>query len=308
MLSLKGKSLLLLLLATSSVQAATVTRITTFSDGAVLFAADLNGEFNNLVNAANNITDDNIATTAAIDPKKLLGTIAGTGVGRDGATGVLSVNVDDSTLSTSGDNLIIKDLGVTTAKLALSSVTTQILADASVTTAKLGLSSVTTQILTDSAVTTAKIALNAVTTQLIADESVTFAKQADRLSGVTTGVGNVAVSAASGSFVHTTVTPTDVTNLSVTLTTKGSLVKVMMVPVGSSTSSGVAVNVSGFVMFLEDGSQISDHTVSGSAGIPCSSFQTVSQPAAGTHTYKVQARTGSSSILVTQCRLVAYEL
>lgn len=52
----------------------------------------------------------------------LASSVAGDGLTH--TTGVLSVNVDDSTVELSGGNLQVKDLGITTAKLAAASVTT----------------------------------------------------------------------------------------------------------------------------------------------------------------------------------------
>lgn len=102
--------------------AAQISRIKTFSDGEILTASDLNAEFNNVVDGVNSITDDNVASNAAISPAKIATSIAGDGLGRNGSTGVLSVTVDDSTLEISADTVQVKDGGITLDKLATSTI------------------------------------------------------------------------------------------------------------------------------------------------------------------------------------------
>ena len=87
--------------------------------------------------------------------------------------------VDNTSTQLSGGAIIVKDGGVTTAKLNDGAVTTAKIADANVTTAKIADSNVTTAKIADANVTTAKIADSNVTTAKIADSNVTFAKLAD---------------------------------------------------------------------------------------------------------------------------------
>jgi hypothetical protein len=87
--------------------------------------------------------------------------------------------VDNTSTQLSGGAIIVKDGGVTTAKLNDGAVTTVKIADANVTTAKIADSNVTTAKIADANVTTAKIADSNVTTAKIADSNVTFAKLAD---------------------------------------------------------------------------------------------------------------------------------
>lgn len=112
--------------------------------------------------------------------------IAGAGLIGGGSSGsvTLDINPDNSTIEISGDAVRIKDLGVTTAKLADSAVTTAKILDSNVTTAKINDLAVTTGKINDLAVTTGKINDLAVTTGKIADSGVTTAKIAD--SNVTT--------------------------------------------------------------------------------------------------------------------------
>lgn len=137
------RSLFLLLLIAVPVIAAQVSRLTTFTDGSVLTASDLNSEFNNVISGINSINDSQVSATAAIDPKKLGSTIAGDGIARDSSTGVLAVNDDDTTLTISGDVLKVKDTGISATQLATSAVTSVKILDATIATADLAAASVT---------------------------------------------------------------------------------------------------------------------------------------------------------------------
>jgi len=66
--------------------------------------------------------------------------------------------VDNTSTQLSGGAIIVKDGGVTTAKIADSNVTTAKIADANVTTAKISDANVTTAKIADSNVTFAKLA------------------------------------------------------------------------------------------------------------------------------------------------------
>jgi hypothetical protein len=74
-----------------------------------------------------------------------------------------ALGVDNTTIEISSNNLQVKDLGITTAKLADQSVTTAKIADLNVTTIKIDDLAVTTQKIDNLAVTTAKIDALAVT-------------------------------------------------------------------------------------------------------------------------------------------------
>ena len=87
--------------------------------------------------------------------------------------------VDNVSTQLSGGAIVVKDGGVTTAKLNDNAVTTVKIADANVTTAKIADANVTTAKLNDGAITTPKIADANVTTAKIADANVTFAKLTD---------------------------------------------------------------------------------------------------------------------------------
>lgn len=125
-----------LLLFTVVATAATISRVKTFSDGEILTASDLNAEFDNVVDGVNSISNDNIASNAAISPAKISSAIKGSGLTRNGTSGALSVNVDNVGVEISGDNIQLKDLGVTTGKINDLAVTTGKIAANAVTRAK----------------------------------------------------------------------------------------------------------------------------------------------------------------------------
>jgi microcystin-dependent protein len=112
-----------LFLVSTIAVAGTISRLTTFQDGQVLFASDLNSELNQIINLLNgSIDNDNLSNTANISASKLSATIAGDGIGRNSSTGVLAVNVDASTIEISGDTLQVKDAGITLAKLSTAAI------------------------------------------------------------------------------------------------------------------------------------------------------------------------------------------
>ena len=134
--------------------------------------------------------------------------------------GILSANVDDTTVQITGNNIAVKtvDTGqlatsaVTSGKISDGSVVEAKIADAAVTEAKLASNSVTsnkisggsviTAKLGDDSVTNAKIASNAVGTTEIADDAVTNAKIGASAVG-TTEINNNAVTLAKMQTIST---------------------------------------------------------------------------------------------------------
>lgn len=161
---------------------------------------------------------------------------------------------------------------------------------------------------------------------VIPNGSVTTAKLA---SGAVTQAKRAAlglqVSSSSGSFTTTSASLVDVTNLSVTAVSTGRPMFVGMVPDGtggaamvSATLSVAAVAVSGNLDILEDAVTFIGPFSLSHAGAsatlaaywPCPAYQVIYTPAAGSHTYKVQASRTSANltVAVSNCKLVAYEL
>lgn len=168
-------------------------------------------------------------------------------------------------------------------------------------------------------------AANSVTTAKVADGAITYAKLAAR-SGFNNpaGIGEMARSASSGTFFHQNTATADVTNLSVTLTTKGGPVEILMVDDESLSNAGITVqcSASGFpnasVKIYRDATQLTNIQLGSTAGsypvssfLPASSVKHIDFPAAGTYVYKVAVSTGSTAttaIGVTRCKLIAREL
>ena len=158
---------------------------------------------------ANNAVTTNKIADDSVTASKIALDVAGDGLGQDGASGALKVNVDPNTLEISADAVGIKDSGVTELKIANNAVTTNKIADDSVTASKIALDVAgdglgqdgasgalkvnvdpnTLEIsadavgIKDSGVSELKIANNAVTTNKIADDAVTASKIALDVAG-----------------------------------------------------------------------------------------------------------------------------
>lgn len=165
-------------------------------------------------------------------------------------------------------------------------------------------------------VTTAKIADDAVTTAKILDGAITAAKLAAL---------NYQLSSSSGSYSLTgTTSITDVTNLSVSITTTGRPVFVGLISDGTGVQSTIVysdtqVQLSPELYFYRGATNISTQSfaqrVGGSSvysftGVPVSAVSHIDIPSAGTHTYKFSVRsTASTAIMeVLNAKLIAYEL
>jgi len=96
-------------------------------------------------------------------------------------------SVDNASTQLSGGAIVVKDSGVTAAKLADNSVTTSKILDANVTTSKI----------LDANVTTSKIADNSVTTSKILDDNITLLKLATTLKDSLYPIGSIYINAVS---------------------------------------------------------------------------------------------------------------
>lgn len=154
-----------------------------------------------------------------------------------------------------------------------------------------------------------------------------IAETRTRSTGTTVGVGGIAVSNGCGAFVTANTTATDVTNLSVTITTSGRPVRLELITEDDSNESNVVINRTssnlprGYMWFVRGSSVIGRHelalNVDTSAtenliaiGWPPSAFAQIDFPSAGTYTYKIMVynQNASSQFVVNYCKLVAYEL
>lgn len=305
--------------------AAIVSRVYNFTDGSILTATQLNNEFNNLVNGVNSIDNANIVTGANILPIKINSTIAGSGLNRSGSTGVLSVGVDDASIEISSNNLQIKALGVTTAKINTSAVTAAKIDSGAVTSGKIATGAVSednlgTGVVTETkiggaAVTVNKIGSNAVTTAKIDTNAVTFVKMFARATSATATEGNVALSTSTGSNAFTT--EEVLATASLVISTSNRPIFIGMINDSAIDSGGFVGSNNGIttIKFKIDGTTVStnyfnigDNNGGDSGGvIPCSSFFSIVTSTTGTKSVTVTG-TGTASASVESCKLVAYEL
>lgn len=136
-----------------------------------------------------------------------------------------------------------------------------------------------------------------------------------RSTGTTVGTGGVAISNIVSSFSTTSISPVDVTNLSVTITTSGRPVYVGLMDglmgISAGTSGGCVFNV----LLLRGSTAISisgiaiNATTFNELVIPTSSMNFVDVIGAGTYTYKAQISVASGATgIVENAYLIAYEL
>lgn len=281
---------LLLLLFSSIVSAAIISRVKTWSDGEVLTSADLNTEFDNVVDGVNAISNDNITTNAAIAPSKISAAIKGSAIDRNSTTGALSVKVDDVGIEISGDELQIKANGITGANL-----NADVVDDVTLQYSSSELS------IKDDGVSTVKIA----------DEAVTFAKREVRDgSSSTAGIGDVAIDSSTPIFSTSSSSFQD-TGHSVTITTNGGPVRIALIvdpaaggvnPTDSAYTDGI-----GILRFSRDATPIGAPYLNSTSNLGYT-LEVIDTPAAGTYTYTTDAKAIASTISINNMRLVAYEL
>jgi hypothetical protein len=169
--------------------------------------------------------------------------------------------------------------------------------------------SVDSAALAASAVSTAKIADSAVTTAKILDAAVTQTKRA--------ALGQQ-VSSSSGNFTTGSTSFTDVTNLSVTITTTGRPVFLSLNSDGTGNGSEIGIvaatgATSGSIKILRGSTNIYQAILGGgTAGtfMPPSAVICIDTPSAGTYTYKIQCSVfiNTASFTVQYAQLVAFEL
>lgn len=154
---------------------------------------------------------------------------------------------------------------------------------------------------------------DSIATDMIIDNNVTRAKLAS--------VGQQ-LSSSSGSFTTSSLTPVDVTNLSVTITTTGRPIILEMIPVSTLSSIRITNNVNtgtleATLILKRDTTIVSGNsfrlTQSTTGLIPAvpAALRFIDTSSSGTYTFKVQANVGTTINNVVQVRdykLLAYEL
>lgn len=157
----------------------------------------------------------------------------------------------------------------------------------------------------------------------IKDSGVTTAKFANgSVTGPKMSSVNISVSASSGNYNSNDMTSSwnNVTNLSVSITTTGRPVHVLLISDGSGSPSKIEGYAGGgfitFVRFLRNGSEIFLSEIQGS-GSGASTYESGDAQlfhietglSAGTYTYSVQVKSqANSNTWVKYFKLVAYEL
>jgi hypothetical protein len=131
------------------------------------------------------------------------------------------------------------------------------------------------------------------------------------------------ISASCGNFSTNNSIPGGVTNLSVTITTTGRPVMVLIQPDGTGNSSsfylsagGTTTLLSGNIFIIRDSTttlvatnlQADFISTTGPSYSFPATLTYLDTPSAGTHTYIVEANTTSTVLGITYCVLVAYEL
>lgn len=197
--------------------------------------------------------------------------------------GTLSyTNVDNSTLAIAASTIAVKAGGITNTYLGSTAASDNI------------------------------VAMGGLAAAGLASNSVTFVKRLPRPSS--TALGGVSVSSSCDAFSTASTSFVDVTNLSVSLTTGGGPVMLMLVSDGTGGASRGQVSAStvGQIAFLRAAGGIGFYEF-GNSGIatttvPAASVTYIDAVAAGTYTYKVQAKvvTGTG-VSVGRVKLVAYE-
>lgn len=297
-----GKKTTALIVATFAIvfMGALTSQVNTYVNGQVLTASQLNSEFGNIYSTINNLDQANLSASTVIPASKISATIDGDGLTRNGSTGALSVSPDNSTVEISSDQVRVKDLGVTTAKLAANAVTTVKITDANVTLAKMAADSVDTTKIVDATIATADLAAGAVTK----------VKQVVKSAASSTAlVGDVALSSSNGSQTGLTGTG-NFANLTVTITTNGGPVYLALVPVNAISTLSYLLATSGRTdyQFKRAGVILCNHSVTSADRIPVGGITFIDTPAAGTYVYTAAYSVFSGTGTLVNARLVAYEL
>lgn len=173
-------------------------------------------------------------------------------------------------------------------------------------------------------ITLAKMANNSVGTANIVNDAVTTAKILDaNVTNAKIEAVNFQQSSSTGSFTTSSLTYVDVTNLTVTITSIGKPVVIIMQPDASGndafitlTGSSTTVAGTGQFQLLIDGAANNNWRMVtlNTGGVPTLAIPPAVMifltPAAGAHTYKIQAKIGSftTSLAVANTKLVGYEL
>ncbi len=170
---------------------------------------------------------------------------------------------------------------------------------------------------------------NNVGTQMTSTGANNIINQYTRSTGTSVGLRGIALSSGSGTFNLNSTTFTDVTNLSVTITTSGRPIFIGLIPDTVSNTvfgvskigAGSAGDISLELKFLRDATTLFIHNISHSwnpndtvaqhvVHVPCGALNTIDVVGAGTYVYKMQARCTNTDAQanISRVKIIAFEL
>lgn len=147
----------------------------------------------------------------------------------------------------------------------------------------------------------------------VADVTITLPASTGTLRLTTS---NHAISSSSGAFVGGAgAGPTDITNLTVSITTTGNPIVAILVPDGSGNNGAIGYEPGGYgnIYLNKGGSVVANSYIESVHGVtstylPPGSVVFYDAPAAGTYTYKLQYSNNAANINVFWSKLFVYEL
>lgn len=163
-----------------------------------------------------------------------------------------------------------------------------------------------------------------ITGSMIAPQTITQDLIAPMTSGQTVGVGGIAISPSCGNFTNNTGLPTDVTNLTITITTTGRPVYIQLVSALNQNgyvegSNGGTGNIQFELNLVRDVTHawgnlfasVVAGTTSNDLKLPPSSVSHIDTDvngSPGTYTYKYQVTANGGLITFNEVQMVAYEI
>ncbi len=199
-----------------------------------------------------------------------------------GTSGIISssISVDNVTTEISASNIVVKNGGITGAKIASATITGSNIANGTIIANNIQAG----------AITDSQIALGTIQTNKLAPFSTTL-------------------SASCGTFSTSSATLVDVTNLSCTITTVGRPISIMLVPDQSGNDARLAGSPAQQLVVLLNGTAIYQATQGNSVDFSPSCVNFVYSAGAGTYTIKFQtAATSGGGVVVRYCKLQVYEV
>lgn len=211
-------------------------------------------------------------------------------------------NIDSTNIAVGGVTEACLATGaVTAAKIGADAVTTVKIQDDAVNGAKIADDVIDSQHYVDGSIDAAHLAADSVETAKVADDAITWAKLAatDRATGTTVGVGGVGLSESCGVYTGSG----DVTNMAVTITTRGRPVAVKVVSDGNGVNPSTQTTSNGQWKIFRDAVLVGHSFQTTGTSFPVETLGTIDFVAAGTYVYKLVAVSGG----INYSKLVAFE-